>query len=288
MAVVIARGACHRDVGRARITQQHRFGGARALDERDPVDAGHRAKAGDGVRHHQLRERQFLNRPLRGLFHAHHVFGHPLLQPEQRREIRAPTPNLLQEAREKRRRQRRPTVYERRQAARHVVRRFRGQQPRHPFVGERAIGDVARRAERHAPDVLQIAHPQHRRNRPELAQRELGHALVFADHQRHGRLVEPAVGVRDQLDDDVIDARISRERPAADELGKLLVVAGRQGRADLRNLLQHDEEIVEQPHAGGTYFGAGGRGLRECVTRRDERFLGRRRGATAAARALGA
>ena len=58
-----------------------------------------------------------------------------------------------------------------------------GEQARHPLVGGRAIGDVARGAERHSTDALEISHAQHRRNRPELAQRERRHALIFGDHR---------------------------------------------------------------------------------------------------------
>ena len=150
-----------------------------------------------------------------------------------------------------------------------------GEQARHPLVGGRAIGDVARRAQRHATDALEISHAQHRRNRPELAQRQRRHALILGDHERDARLVEAPVGVRDQLDDDVVDPRISRARPVAGELRQFLIVSRRERRPNLGNLLQHDEEVVEEPGAGRPDIGAGGRGFGERVARRDERALGR-------------
>ena len=100
VARVIAR------VRARRVAAKDRFGRARALDERVQSMLGDGAKAGDGVRHHELRERQLLDGSLRRILDGHDVFRHPLLEPEQRREVGPPAANLLQEARQKRRRER--------------------------------------------------------------------------------------------------------------------------------------------------------------------------------------
>jgi hypothetical protein len=52
--------------------------------------------------------------------------------------------------------------------------------------------------------------------------------------------------VRDQLDGDIVYARILRERSIR-ELRQLLVVATGQIRPDLANVLLHDVGIVEEP-----------------------------------------
>ena len=120
--VSIARRTCHGGVRPGGIFAQRGFGHTRRLDEPHPVDAGDEAQTGDGVRHHQLREGQLLHRALRRVFHRHHVFGDPLLEPEQRSEVGSPAANLLEEARQERRRQVGSAVHERRQPARDVAR----------------------------------------------------------------------------------------------------------------------------------------------------------------------
>ena len=106
-------------------------------------------------------------------------------------------------------------------------------------------------AQRHPPDVLDEAQPEHRRNRPQLAHPQRRDGLILAHEQRDVVEIEVALGVRDQLDRDFVRARISGER-AGRELGKLLVVALGEIRPDLPDVLLDDVEVVEQPVAGRT------------------------------------
>ena len=207
---------------------------------------------------------------MRRVFHRHHVFGDPLLEPEQRSEIGSPAADLLEEAREERRCQVGSAVHERRQPARDVARERGGEQARHPLVGGGTVGHVARGAQRHPANALEIPHAQHGRNRPELAERERRDALILGDHARDAAFVETAVRVGDQLDDDVVDAWESRARPVAGELRQLSIVCGRKRRPNLGNLLEDDEEVVEQPGARRSHVGAGGRRLGEGIACGDE------------------
>src|SRR5665213_2951644 len=101
VTIAIACVERHRLIHSRRVRAQYGFGGAHRLDEFGPGEAGYRAKAGDAVRHHELCQRETLHGALHGLLDAHRVFGDPLLEPEERREIRARRANLLEEPREK-------------------------------------------------------------------------------------------------------------------------------------------------------------------------------------------
>ena len=73
--------------------------------------------------------------------------------------------------------------------------------------------------------------------------------------------VDAPLGVRDQRDRQLVDARIAGERSAG-ELRQLAVVAARQALAHLADVLLDDVEVVEQPLAGradvGPVVGGGG------------------------------
>ncbi len=111
------------------------------------------------------------------------------------------------------------------------------------------------RTARHPPDVLDQAQPQHRRNRPQLADTQRRDALELAHEQLRVREVEMPLGVRDQLDRDLVHAGEARERPDC-ELGQLPVVAARERRANLANVLFDRVEIIEEPFTSRTYIDA--------------------------------
>ena len=152
---------------------------------------------------------------------------------------------------------------------------FRVEQARHPPVGLLCVGHVRRCAQRHVPHVLQEAHAQHGRHGPELAHRERRDALVLLDHQGEQCRVEASVGVRDQLDGDLVHTRVAGKRARTRQLGQLVVVVARQGGAHFVHLLQHDVEVVEQPLAGGADLHAFGRHTRERVVDAAKYALGR-------------
>ena len=253
VAVAVARAEGHRGVDARRIAAEDRLGEARVLDEVAPVDVPDRAQAGDAVRHDERREREALGRALHRLLDAHHVLADPLLQPEERGEVGAAAAHLLQEARQEGRRELARLVDELRQGARERGGRLfvGGEQARHPRVGFDGVGGVAASALGHVPDVLQESHAQHRRHGPQLAHGERGDPLILAHHQLERRLGESAVGMRDQLDRDLVDARIAGEGARLGKLRQLGVVVGRQRGADLGDLRGDDVVVVEQPVAGG-------------------------------------
>ena len=73
-----------------------------------------------------------------------------------------------------------------------------------------------------------------------------------------GRGQDPDVGalaVADQGDRQLVNARVARQGTRG-ELGKLAVVASRQGLVDLADVLLNDVEVVEQPLPRGSYVDA--------------------------------
>ena len=105
VAVSIARRKGHPGVDPTRVSPKNRLRFAGGLHEFRPVDAADLAQARDAVGHHELRERQVLRGTLHGLLDAHHLVRDPLLEPHQRREVGPPAADLLQEARQERRRE---------------------------------------------------------------------------------------------------------------------------------------------------------------------------------------
>jgi hypothetical protein len=234
VTVQVARPECRADVVARGITPQNRLDGARHFDELGPVEARDRPQAGDAVRHHHLRQRLALIRPCDRLLRTQAVFGDPLLQPHERREIRLVGAELLEESRHERRRQRGMAADESGQRARERRRSFvaRVAQALRPPVRGVDFFDPLHRPQRHPPDVLHQAEAQHRRDRPQLAGRERGAALEFAHEELDVVHVHVPLGVADQSDRHFVDARIARQCPRR-QLGQLLVVAARHARADL-------------------------------------------------------
>jgi hypothetical protein len=75
-----------------------------------------------------------------------------------------------------------------------------------------------------------------------------------------------AFGVRDQLDRELVDARISGQRTGR-QLRQLAVEPARHARADLANVLEDDVPVVEQPFPRGGDVDAAVAGERQLVTR---------------------
>ena len=253
VAISVARRGRHRRVHAGGIAAKHGFRRTRRLDERVPVDAADGAQAHDAVRHHELRQRLLLRRLLRRFLDRHVFVGDPLLEPEQRREIRSPAADLLQESRDERRAQIWRLMHERHQCRAELGVRWCAENAGHPVVRANAVVEIPHGDQRHAADVLEEPHAQHRRDRPQLAHRQRRDRLVFADDPLDARQRQPAVGVRDELEHDVVDARVAGERPL-DELRQLVIVAAGQGGVDLAHLFQDDKEIVEEPGPGRTHF----------------------------------
>ncbi len=108
-------------------------------------------------------------------------------------------------------------------------------------AGDHPLGDT--------PEVLDEHDAQGDRHRPQLADGERLHLLIGAQVAAQDLRIEVAVGVGDEGPGHAQHARIVRERSAG-QLGQLAIVAGRQVRADLANLLFDHMEIVDQPLGG--------------------------------------
>ena len=251
--VAIARLKRHAGIHPARVATQHGLCCTRRLHELGPVDAAHLAQTGDAVRHHELGDREMLRRTLHGLLDAHDLLADPLLEPQQRREIGTPAADLLEKTREERRGECRRVVDQVLQPSRERVATgvLRSEQARDPPVGLLRVVCIRRGAERHVPHVLQEPHAEHGRHCPQLADGERSNALILLHHQLEQCGVEAPVGVGDQLDGNLVDARIARERPWPGELRQLVVIIARERGANFLNLLEDDVEVVEQPFSSG-------------------------------------
>ena len=174
----------------------------------------------------------------------------------------------MEESRDEGRRERRMVVDERRRATLRVLpcdTSFAAMIFAAALVGLFDFLEPRRHTQRHSPDVLDETEPQHRRNRPELAHSERRDPLILAHEQRDVIERDVAFGVRDQLDRYFVHARIIRQR-AVRELRQLLIVAAREIRSYLPDVLLHDVVIVEQPLAGGAdYVGLVFRGCAETL-----------------------
>ena len=159
------------------------------------------------------------------------------------------------------------TVDERRQLIGERLRRAlrRLAQPPRPIVGELDFARARRDAKRHAADVLDQTEPEHRGNRPQLTDGEERHALELAREQVDRRELEVSLGVRNQLDRQLVDARIAGERSGC-QLRQLAIESARHARPDLANVLEDHIPVVEQPFAGGRDVHAAIAGERELAT----------------------
>ena len=101
-----------------------------------------------------------------------------------------------------------------------------------PVVGQGELLEALDGAERHSTHVLHQPEPEHRRQRPELADGERCHLLERGGEGADVLRVEPALGVGDETDRQVVDPRVTGERTVG-EVGQLPVVPARKILADL-------------------------------------------------------
>ena len=115
-------------------------------------------------------------------------------------------------------------------------------------LSARLVGDLSREAS----EILDQNDPQRDRYRPEFADGQRLHLLIGSDEANQHFGVETAIGMGDEGPGDAEHPRIARERPNG-ELGKLAIVAGRQIRVNLMDLLFHEMIIVDEPFRRGRY-----------------------------------
>src|SRR6188474_489259 len=88
VAIVIARAESHSGVMTTRILSQQLLGCTLRFDEILPVESRNRAQAGDAVRNSDLRESNAPVGSRRCFLSAGSILGDPLLEPDERREVR--------------------------------------------------------------------------------------------------------------------------------------------------------------------------------------------------------
>ena len=124
-----------------------------------------------------------------------------------------------------------------------------------------AVGEPAK--------LLDEREPQHDRDGPDFADRELRRALIGAGEVDERLEIDAPGGVGDQLAREDVDARISL-KGAVGELGQLEVVAARKVLPDLADLILNDVMVVAQPVLGRDRLRVGAGGGREEAVRRIE------------------
>ena len=120
-----------------------------------------------------------------------------------------------------------------------------------PVVGQDELLETLDGAERHPPHVLHQPEPEHRRQRPELADGERCHLLERGGEGADVLCIEAPLGVGDELDRQVVDPGIPGERSVR-EVRQLPVVPARKILADLGDVVLDDVEVVQQPVPGRT------------------------------------
>ena len=219
-----------------------------------PVESRDCPQARDAVRDRHLRQRDHPVRSRHRHFRARPVFGYPLLEPDERREVDLVAADLMQKSRDECRRERRMIVdeiLERRcqRLWRFVVRRHdlgcHDLSASSTSSSRAATRSDIRRMFSTSPrrSIVGIAHSS-----PSESERDF---LILPHEQRDVLERDVSLGVRDQLDRDVVYSRIMRERPVR-ELRQLLVVASRQICPDFAECAPGRCRIVEQPVTGWT------------------------------------
>src|SRR6059058_5677771 len=112
---MITRPERHRSVVPARILTEKLFRRALRFYKILPVKSRYRAQTRNAVRDSDLCERDSAIRSRRSFFCTRTILGNPLLEPDERREVRLVGAHLLKESCDPRRCERRMVVYERRE-----------------------------------------------------------------------------------------------------------------------------------------------------------------------------
>ena len=144
-----------------------------------------------------------------------------------------------------------------------------------PRICRSHLTEPFRGAQRHAPHALDQAETEHRGDCPELADRQRRDPLEGLNEEIDVLEVDPALGVRDQRDRELVHPRIARERTLR-QLGQLLVIALRQTLPHLADVLLDDVIVVEEPLSRGAdvhFVGSGIRELSLCIVEQPLRIV---------------
>ncbi len=216
MPVAVTGREVHTAIRVWRVLAQRLLDAAHGLDEYAPVHRAQRAQAPDRVADRNLVCRLLLGFRLHQLFDRQARFGESLLDPGQRQ--RQGETVILEAAHELGDER----AHHRRIRARHVGDHeyqalgiaFRdGRHLVRPALRLDRVQAGGRDPGADTAQVLDQRQPQHDRNRPELAQRELRDGLVGRDEARERARVDAAVTVGYRLERDVVHARQAAGRP---------------------------------------------------------------------------
>ena len=108
---------------------------------------------------------------------------------------------------------------------------------------------------REASEILNQNDAECDRYRPELTDSERLHFLIGRNKANQHLGVETAISMSNEGPGDAEHSRIANERPVG-EFGELTIIAGRQVRANLIDLLFHEMIIIDEPFCRGRYRAA--------------------------------
>ncbi|MBK9031671.1 MAG: hypothetical protein IPL61_10130 [Myxococcales bacterium] len=252
VAVAVAGGEVHRRVGPGRIAAQRALDDAHRLDEDPPVGGDQEAQAADAVADRDLIGGLGLAGLLEDLLDGLALFGQALLEPRRReRERGAVTAEAAGQLGQERIGQRR-RVLDHVGQDQHDLRRIAEPDLGHPLDpagGALAVAAAGGDRGHHPPQVLEQRQTQHDRDRPQLAEAQRRDDLVRADERAQPVAVDPPVGVRDQLEREVVDPG----RVGAGGVGEprqLAAVGARQVQARGLDLLLDQRVVVDEPLGG--------------------------------------
>ncbi len=272
-AIAVARNEVHRR--EHRIAGQRLVDEARRLDEIRPFVRGHEPHAGDQVAHRQV------GRRLPGDFELDHRFRARAFRRKSLRQVRQRDPRgriAVPQALEQLHGERaRPAGRGSRGLERHVVDDI-GRE-----AGQRVGVAIGLAASDHRCDdarsetarVLDHHDAQHRRQRPQLGERERRNRLVGGDEPQQQVGVEAAVGVRDERPCDAVYARQAGERPGIEPRQAGEKALGQQ-RPDVAELVLDNVEVVDEPIGGGRDQSLDRHRFADCLVRftQDRRVVG--------------
>ena len=272
-AILIARREVHGGVDAGRIRPQGRVDDAHGLDEGPPVRRPEEPKAADAVADRDLVLGLALADGLEDVLDGLAAFGEPLLEPRHGKHQRAALAlQARRELRDERGRQRRIRVDHLREHGDHPRGRIRRglEHPLDPVFGGLAIGASSRHGRDDSAQALDERQPKHDRDGPQLSEAQRRDRLIRGDEGAQAVDVDAALGVRDQLEDDIVDpghpagARVG-------EPGQLAVVSPRQVPSRRSDLLLDDVIVVDEPLRGRSDAGSFSGDARDEVVRLSKR-----------------
>ena len=210
--VAIPRGEVHRGVIAVSVAAQERLNSAHRFDKVSPVGRTQEPQATDAIADRDLIRGEALRFRLHQLFSRAVGFGQALFDPRQRqreRQTLALQPSCqFGDKRVDERRIRAGHIRDHQYQALRILLRSVNHLVS-PVTGLIAINHPCRNAPTDAAQILDQCKPQHDRDCPELAQREISHALIRSNEAAETFNVESAIAVRNRFESNGIHARMS-------------------------------------------------------------------------------